>query len=109
MLSDAIRFDYIRTGLRREGAFAGFTSLLDKLAAAAGIAALGLMMSAMGYQESTSAGQLAQSTSAIRAIYLGFAVMPAVSMLFGILAVARYRLDEADLMEPSDAARSPNA
>lgn len=106
MLSDAIRYDYIQTGLRREGAFAGFTSLLDKLAAAAGIAALTTAMSAMGYQSSTTGGQLQQSASAIESIYLGFAIMPAVAMMLGVMCIWRYRLDAADLLESNRAVES---
>lgn len=99
MLSDAIRYDYIRTGLRREGAYAGFTSLIDKLSAAAGIAGLGLLMSAMGYVESTSGGQQVQSDSALMAIYVGFALVPAACMGCAALAIAGYQLGAEDLLE----------
>ncbi len=99
MLSDAIRYDYIRTGLRREGSYAGFTSLLDKLAAAAGIAGIGVLMSAMGYVESTSGGQQVQSDAAIMAIYVGFALVPAVCMLCSAIAISGYRLNAEDLLE----------
>jgi GPH family glycoside/pentoside/hexuronide:cation symporter len=99
MLSDAIRYDYIQTGLRREGSYAGFTSLVDKIAAAAGMAGLGLLMSAMGYIQSTSGGLAPQSDQAIMAIYIGFAVVPAVCMACGVLAIADYRLEADDLLE----------
>ena len=107
MLSDAIRYDYIQSGLRREGSFAGFTSLIDKVAAAAGIAGLGVMMSAMGYVQSTSAGAAPQSDQAILAIYIGFAIVPALTMVCSVLAIARYRLNASDLLE-SQALRYPN-
>ncbi|MFK7958312.1 MAG: MFS transporter [Lysobacterales bacterium] len=106
MLSDAIRYDYIKTGLRREGSYAGFTSLIDKLSAAAGIAGLGVLMSAMGYVESTSGGQQAQSESAIMAIYVGFALVPAVCMACSAIAISRYRLDAEDLVEINDTKRA---
>ncbi len=99
MLSDAIRYDYIQTGLRREGSFAGFTSLIDKVAAAAGIAALGVLMTAMGYVQSTSAGQAPQSDQAIMAIYIGFTIVPAVCMVCGALAIWNYQLEAEDLLE----------
>ncbi len=99
MLSDAIRFDYIQTGLRREGSFAGFTSLIDKVSAAAGIAGLGVLMTAMGYVQGTSAGQTPQSDQAIMAIYIGFTIVPAVCMACGVLAVSGYRLEAEDLLE----------
>lgn len=99
MLSDAMRFDYIQTGLRREGAFAGFTTLFDKLAAAAGIAVMGAFLNAMGYVTSFT-GKAEQPPSAIMAIYICLAVVPAIAMLISILIVSRYDLDEAALMEP---------
>jgi GPH family glycoside/pentoside/hexuronide:cation symporter len=99
MLSDAIRYDYIQTGLRREGSFAGFTSLIDKVSAAAGIAGLGVLMTAMGYAQSTSAGQAPQTDQAIMAIYIGFTIVPAVCMTLGVLWVSGYRLDADDLLE----------
>jgi GPH family glycoside/pentoside/hexuronide:cation symporter len=99
MLSDAIRYDYIQTGLRREGSFAGFTSLIDKVSAAAGMAGLGMLMTAMGYVQSTSGGSAPQSQSAVLAIYIGFAIVPAVSMACSMLALWGYRLDAADLLE----------
>ena len=99
MLTDAIRYDYIRTGLRREGAFAGITSLLDKLSMAAGMAGVGVLMSAMGYQESSGGGLTTQPDTAIRAIYIGFALVPAFAVLGGIVAIWRYQLKPEDLHE----------
>ncbi len=99
MLSDAIRFDYICSGLRREGAFAGLTSLIDKLSAALGLAGFGLILSRMGYAASTTGTLAAQPPSAITAIYLGFAIVPAVTMLFAMLTMLSYRLDEHALHE----------
>jgi GPH family glycoside/pentoside/hexuronide:cation symporter len=89
MLSDAIRYDYITTGLRREGSFAGLTSLL----------AIGVFLSLMGYAASTAGAQATQSPLAVRAIYLSFTVVPGVAMLCGILAMRGYRLDERALQE----------
>ncbi len=106
MLSDAIRYDYIQTGLRREGSFAGFTSLIDKVSAAAGIAGLGVLMSAMGYVQSKSAGLAPQSDQAIMAIYIGFTIVPAICMALGVLAVSGYRLEAEDLLE-SNRQRAP--
>jgi GPH family glycoside/pentoside/hexuronide:cation symporter len=100
MMSDAVRYDYIQTGLRREGAFAGFTTLFDKLSAAAGIAIMGAFLSGMGYVASTT-GTVQQPLSAIMAIYICLAIVPALAMLFGIIALTRYDLDEAKLVEPA--------
>jgi GPH family glycoside/pentoside/hexuronide:cation symporter len=97
MLSDAIRYDYICTGLRREGSFAGLTSLIDKLAAAAGISGVGLFMSAMGYAASSAGAQATQSPSAILAIYLSFTIVPGIAMVCGLVTMLGYHLHEDDL------------
>ena len=100
MLSDAIRYDYIRTGLRREGAFAGLTSLMDKLSAAAGIAGVGAFLSLMGYHSSASGSAATQSASAVLAINISYTIVPAVCMVVALLVVRSYRLDESMLVEP---------
>jgi GPH family glycoside/pentoside/hexuronide:cation symporter len=94
MLSDAVRFDFITSGLRREGAFAGLTSLIDKVSAAAGIAGMGAYLSAMGYVSSKAGAAAVQSVQATWAIYVCFAIAPAVAMLLAIFTVSRYQLDE---------------
>jgi len=104
MLSDAIRYDFKRTGLRQEGAYAGLTSLLDKVSAAWGIWSLGILMSAMGYVSATST-DVVQPESALNAIYFGFAVLPAICMFFSFLSLVNYRLTEADLVD-SDTSES---
>jgi GPH family glycoside/pentoside/hexuronide:cation symporter len=98
MLSDAMRYDYIQTGLRREGAFAGFTTLFDKLSAAAAIAVMGAFLNAMGYVTSLT-GKAVQPPGAILAIYICLALVPALAMLIAILTLLRYDLDEAALRE----------
>lgn len=97
MMSDAVRYDYITSGLRREGAFAGFTTLFDKLAAAAGIALMGLFLSRMGYVVSRT-GAVNQPHTAILAIIFCVALVPALTMAAAIFAIRNYRLDEAALV-----------
>ena len=98
MLSDAVRFDFIQSGLRREGAFAGLTSLIDKLSAAAAIAGMGAYLSMRGYAASKAGAAAVQSAQAIDAIYICFAVAPAVAMLLAIATLMRYQLKEAQLL-----------
>lgn len=100
MLSDAVRYDFLCSGERREGVFAGFTTLLDKLSSAAALAAMGAFLSAMGYVSSAAGGPVAQSADAVRAVAICVAAIPALAMMGGILAVSRYRLDPASLVEP---------
>ena len=99
MLSDAVRFDFISSGLRREGAFAGITSLIDKLSAAFGIATIGGFLSLMGYVASAAGAAAVQPPEAITAIYLSFTVVPGVAMLLGIFTLRSYALNEDGLRE----------
>ena len=103
MMTDAVRFDYLRSGLRREGAFAGFTTLLDKLSAAAGIALMGFFLQYRGYAATINAADASQPDSAVNAILICLTIVPFVAMICAGLIVSRYRLDEEDLLEPGQA------
>jgi GPH family glycoside/pentoside/hexuronide:cation symporter len=97
MLPDTIEYDYLRTGMRREGAFSGIYTTIEKGATALGIGITGLILGATGYIESTVGDELIQPASALWGIQLSFAVVPAL-LLFGSIAFATYyRLDEAAL------------
>jgi GPH family glycoside/pentoside/hexuronide:cation symporter len=97
MLSDAVRFDYVQSGERREGAFAGFTTLFDKLSAALALAVMGWFLAAMGYVASVSGGTAPQTESAVLAVRLCVSLFPAASLLCAILAISRYDLDPSSL------------
>ena len=49
LLPDTIEYDYLKSGLRREGLFAGVYSMAEKLAGAMGATVTGLILGAMGY------------------------------------------------------------
>jgi GPH family glycoside/pentoside/hexuronide:cation symporter len=101
MLTDAVRYDYIRSGLRREGAFSGFMSLIDKLSAAVGLMMMGSLLSSMGYAAGNSGGAAMQSSAALNAIYASFALIPALTALVSVFLLRGYTLKESDLREPS--------
>ncbi len=93
MLPDTIAYDFERTGLRREGLFAGIYTTAEKLAFAMGGALSGLVLGAMGYVSSTSGGA-AQPDSAITAIYWCMSLLPAGFTVISCLFLLPYRLDE---------------
>lgn len=97
LLSDAVRYDYIQSGERREGAFAGFTTLFDKLSAAAALAAMGGFLGVMGYQSSSSGTAVEQTDAAILAVRLCESVIPALSMIAAIVIVSFYKLEASEL------------
>lgn len=97
MFNDTIEYDYLRTGHRREGAFTGLFSLVEKVFGAIGVAAFGVFLGAMGYLSSTSAGQVEQPASALTAIAISFAVVPFATAALSIIVISFYNLSSARL------------
>lgn len=102
LLSDAVRYDFVHSGERREGSFAGFTTLLDKLSAASALALMGVFLSSMGYNSSSTGTAMAQGNDALFAITLCVSVFPAISMLAAILVLSRYDLDPEQLRQQEE-------
>ena len=103
VVTDIMRYDNVRTGLRREGAFAGAISLIDKISAAIGVALIGYFLTASGYVPSASGSGARQSEEALRAIYIAFAAVPGLASLISMATIFRYTLKEGDLVEPAPA------
>ena len=97
MLPDALEFDYLNTGLRREGAFTGLYVLVEKISGALGVAFLGVFLGAMGYVEATEGQRVEQSDGALLGLYLCIAVLPLVLQAISIAAISRYDLSEQEL------------
>jgi glycoside/pentoside/hexuronide:cation symporter, GPH family len=96
LLPDTMEYDYRRTGLRREGIFAGFYTTVEKLSGALGVALVGAILSGAGYIQSQGVA-VQQPQSAIDAIYLIMGLLPALISFFGIVALLFYRLTEEKL------------
>jgi GPH family glycoside/pentoside/hexuronide:cation symporter len=97
MFNDTIEFNYRRTQSRREGAFTGLFSLVEKGFTAFGVAALGGFLGVMGYVSSKGQGLIHQPHSAVVAIGIGFCVVPFVTACCAIGAIAFYSLNRAAL------------
>ena len=78
LVPDTIEYDFRRTGLRREGIFAGVFTTVEKFAYAFAPAITGIFLGAMGYVSSTGDVDAAQPDSAILAIYIAVAIVPSV-------------------------------
>ena len=91
-----MEYDTRRTGLRREGMFAGLYSTMEKVAAAVGTGLLGFILGAMGFVESTE-GVVEQPESAILAIYLCNAVIPVIMTGVACFLLRYYDLSESKL------------
>lgn len=96
MFNDTIELDRRRTGLRREGAFTGLFSLIEKVFSAFGVAALGGLLAAMGYISSAGGPQV-QPPSAILAVSIGFAVVPFCTAIIAIGMIGFYDLSQKKL------------
>lgn len=97
MLPDTIEYDRIKTGLRREGVFSGFWMAIEKAGNAMGALVVGLILSVMGFVESTGGVPVEQTESALHGILIAFSAVPVVLMLAGLVILKAYNLDEESL------------
>ncbi len=104
MLGDTMAFDRGLTGLHREGLLSAIIAVIEKTAFALGVAVVGFLLTAAHYIP-THGGQLVQQPqSAIRALYLGCAVVPVLMFAANALLIFFYDLDEAKLRQSAAAA-----
>ena len=97
LLPDAVEYDYLKTGMRREGTLSSFYSTVEKLAFAVGPALALYFLSWFGYQEGTEGMQIEQPQSAIIAIYIGAGLTPATLYTLSLVFLSRYDLSEERL------------
>ncbi len=81
MLPDTIEYDHIQTGMRREGIFSGFWMAIEKAGNAMGALVVGVVLSLMGFVESTGGVRVEQTESALTGILIAFAAIPVALML----------------------------
>ena len=96
MLPDTMEYDFLRTGLRREGIFAALYTTVEKFSGAIGVALVGALLGTYGYIQSRG-GTVAQPESALWAIRIAMAWVPAAITLAGMAALLFYDLDERKL------------
>lgn len=91
MLPDAIAYDFVRTGMRREGIYAGVFEFFQKAAYAVAPFAVGLFLQWNGYV--AGAGVLQQSPQAIAAVRLAMGGIPVLTYGAALLILlTAYRL-----------------
>ncbi len=97
ILPDTMEYDRRRTGLNREGIYAGLYSTMEKAASGFGPLLFGAYLGAMGYV-STRGGELAaQPDAAVSGIYIGLGVFPAAAAALSAVLLTFYKLDEKTL------------
>jgi len=96
MLPDTIEYDRRKTGLNREGIYAGFTTTIEKATTALGIAMVGVALDLTHYVKASDP-HVVQPKSAIDGIYFCYAICPTVLLLISGLCMLVYPLSEASL------------
>ncbi len=99
MLPDTAAIDAHRTGRNRAGVFTGVWTAGETLGLAVGPGLYGLVLALGGYRSSSSGDTVAQPSSALTAIVLGFSVVPAVLTLVSLLWLRRYSLTASEVEE----------
>ena len=92
LLPDVMDYDYRRTGLRREGLYAGLYSFIEKLAFATAPLTLGILLGQMGFIKGLPR-TATQPESALLAITIAIAVIPAVTNTLKIVLALNLKLD----------------
>ncbi|MCY1672742.1 MFS transporter [Novosphingobium sp. SL115] len=98
MLGDTQAYDRLLTGQAREGLLSSAIAVVEKVSFALGVAVLGVFLRWLNYVPTTGGQIIEQPASAILALKLGFAVIPAVMFTINGLFLWFYDLDE-DKME----------
>ena len=98
LLPDTIEYDFHLSGQRREGVFSSVMSFAEKTSFTFAPLIIGILLSAMGYQESKGE-VIDQSPSAIRAVYIAISIIPSVAMALSIPLLLMYDLTEDKLMD----------
>lgn len=98
MLGDTQAYDRLITGEAREGLLSSAIAVVEKISFALGVAVLGVFLRWLNYVPTTGGQIIAQPASAVLALKLGFAVIPAVMFAINGMFLWFYDLDE-DKME----------
>ncbi|MBT4740083.1 MAG: MFS transporter, partial [Rhodospirillaceae bacterium] len=97
ILPDTMEYDRRRTGLNREGIYAGLYSTMEKAASGFGPLLFGTYLGSMGYVSTRGGEHAAQPDAAVAGIYMGLAVFPAAAAALSAVLLIFYKLDEKTL------------
>ena len=97
LLPDAVEYDYLKTGMRREATISAFYTTVEKFSFAIGPALALYILGWFGYQAGTGGMQAEQPASAITAIYIGAGLVPAALYGLSLVFLFKYDLSEEKL------------
>ncbi len=104
MLGDTLAYDRFITGEGREGLLSSTIAVIEKTSFALGVAVLGWFLHHFGYIPTFGGKIVQQPASAVLALKLGYAVLPAAIYVINALFLWGYDLDEAKLTAAEKAA-----
>ncbi|MEO6511859.1 MAG: MFS transporter [Nocardioides sp.] len=96
MLPDAAAVDAQRTGSSRVGVYTGVWTAAETFGLALGPGVFALVLAIGGYESSTG-GDVVQSSGALTAITLGFSLLPAALVLVSLWWLRQYTLDAQEV------------
>lgn len=106
LLPDAIDADCKRSGIRREGVYAGAYSFVEKASMAFGPLLIGLILQAFHFKPSLGKA-VAQPAEALTGIYIGVAIVPAMLYAISIIPLLYFRLDADETAPAANSAGTP--
>jgi GPH family glycoside/pentoside/hexuronide:cation symporter len=106
LLPDAIDADCKRSGIRREGVYAGAYSFVEKASMAFGPLLIGLILQAFHFKPSLGKA-VAQPAEALTGIYIGVAIVPALLYAISVIPLLYFRLDADETAPAANSAGTP--
>jgi glycoside/pentoside/hexuronide:cation symporter, GPH family len=103
MLGDTMAYDRKLTGLHREGLLSAIIAVIEKGAFAGGVVIVGLFLKAAGYIPTFGGELVTQPASAVSALYLGFAIIPALMFVANGMFLLFYDLTEDKMLRTESA------
>jgi GPH family glycoside/pentoside/hexuronide:cation symporter len=104
MLADVIAVDAEATGKRRAGVFTGLWTAIESGVASFGALLFGGILSLGGFLESEPSRPVEQPGSALTAVLVGQAAVPALIIFLSVLMTLKYRLRPAAAPPPAASA-----
>lgn len=100
IVADVVEADELKTGKRREGVYYGYLVFFRKLVSAVAIFIVGQVLALTGFISSTTGSvYIAQPAGALWALRIFVGVIPAVMLIFAVMAAWRYPLDKESYQE----------
>jgi GPH family glycoside/pentoside/hexuronide:cation symporter len=106
MLPDTVSADQDRVGQARAGVYTGVWQGVETVGYALGPSLYGLALAATGFVSSSADEKVAQPSSAITGLVIGFSLLPALFVLVSLPVLRRYASVDAELSAANRAVRA---